>query len=108
MAGKRPKLVHPGEILLRNFMRPLGLSSYGLARALGVSIPTVNEIVRGRRAVTAPMALRISRYFGTTAQHWQNLQAVYDLVVARRRIGAAVKMIKPVPRRDRLKRLRSP
>jgi addiction module HigA family antidote len=63
MAGKKPKLVHPGEVLLRNFIRPLGLSSYGFAKALGVSIPTV----------TAPMALRISRYFGATAQHWQNL-----------------------------------
>jgi addiction module HigA family antidote len=107
MASKRPKLVHPGEILRRDFMRPLGLSSYGLARMLGVSIPTVNEIVRGRRAVTAPMALRFSRYFGTTAHYWQNLQAAYDLVLARRKIGAEVKMIKRAPRRNRFKRLRS-
>jgi addiction module HigA family antidote len=64
---------------LRKFMKPLALSSYKLAKVLRVSIPTVNEIVRERRAITAAMALRLSRYFGTTPQLGQSLQAEYDL-----------------------------
>ena len=82
MTTRKLKSVHPGDILLRDFMEPLGLSSYKLAKELGVSVPTVNEIARRRRAVTAEMALRLSHYFGTTAQLWQNLQAQYDLEVA--------------------------
>jgi addiction module HigA family antidote len=83
-------------------MKPLALSSYKVAKALRVSIPTVNEIVRERRAITAAMALRLSRYFGTTPQHWQSLQAEYDLELARRKIGKAVmKKIKPLSRRNR-------
>jgi len=70
-------------------MEPLQLSAYRLAKELGVSPPTVNEIVRHRRAVTAEMALRLSRYFGTSAELWQQLQAQYDLEIARTRIGKA-------------------
>jgi antitoxin HigA-1 len=78
-------------------MQPLKLSSYKLAKELGVAVPTVNEIVRRRRAVTAEMALRFSRYFGTTAQLWQNLQARYDLEMANRRIGKKVaRAIRPL------------
>jgi len=87
MATKRHRPVHPGDILLRDFMQPLNLSSYRVAKDLGVTAPTVNEIVRRRRAITAEMALRLSRYFGTTAQLWQNLQAQYDLEIASRKIG---------------------
>jgi addiction module HigA family antidote len=101
MATKKLKPVHPGDILLRDFMEPLGLSSYKLAKELGVSVPTVNEITRRRRAVTAEMALRFSHYFGTTAQLWQNLQAQYDLEVASQKIGKQVKRgIKPLPQTD--------
>ena len=82
MATKKLRPVHPGDILLRDFMQPLKLSSYKLAKELGVTAPTVNEILRRRRAVTAEMALRFSRYFGTTAQLWQNLQSQYDLEIA--------------------------
>src|SRR2546430_12458096 len=78
MAAKRLRPVHPGDILLHDFMRPLKLSSYKVAKELGVAAPTVNEIVRRRRAITAEMALRLSRYFGTSAQLWQNLQTRYD------------------------------
>jgi addiction module HigA family antidote len=82
-------------------MEPLQLSAYGLAKTLGVSAPTVNELVRRRRAVTAEMALRLARYFGTSAQLWQNLQAQYDLEVATEKIGKAVaKRIEPLPRRE--------
>ena len=101
MATKKLRPVHPGDILLHDFMQPLKLSSYKLAKELGVTAPTVNEIVRRRRAVTAEMALRFSRYFGTTAQLWQNLQAQYDLEIANRKIGKQVEpKIQPFPRPD--------
>ena len=102
MATQKRRPVHPGQILLHEFMKPLGLSSYKVAKALSVSIPTVNEIVRERRAVTAAMALRLSRYFGTTPQHWQSLQTEYDLGRARQKMGKpATKKIKPLSRRNR-------
>jgi antitoxin HigA-1 len=90
MATKRLRPVHPGDILLRDFMRPLKLSSYKVAKELGVTAPSINEIVRRRRAVTAEMALRLSRFFGTSAELWMNLQAQFDLEVANRRIGKKV------------------
>lgn len=98
MATKRLRPVHPGDILLHDFMEPLNISSYKLAKALGVSAPTVNEIVRGRRAVTAEMALRFSAYFGTTAQFWLNLQSQYDLEAAGQKIGKKAAMIKGHPK----------
>jgi len=80
-------------------MQPLKLSSYRLAKELGVTAPSVNEIVRRRRAVTAEMALRLSRYLGTSAQLWLNLQAQYDLEVIRRRIGKKLeRAIRPISR----------
>lgn len=106
MATKRLRPVHPGDILLHDFMEPLELSSYKLARELGVSVPTVNEIVRRRRAVTAEMALRLSRYFSTTAQLWQNLQSQYDLEIASQKIGKTVaRAIQPLPRPDLAERV---
>lgn len=75
--------VHPGEVLLEDFLRPLGISQYRLAKALRVYPRRVNEIVHGKRAVSADTALRLARYFGTTAELWMNLQAHYDLEVAR-------------------------
>ena len=71
--------VHPGEILLEDFMRPLGISQYALAKAISVPPRRINEIVHGKRAVTADTALRLARYFGTDAQSWLNLQSHYDL-----------------------------
>ena len=101
MAAKRLRPVHPGDILLHDFMRPLKLSSYKVAKELGVAAPTVNEIVRGRRAITAEMALRLSRYFGTSPQLWQNLQSQYDLEIANKKIGKKVeRAIQPLPRPD--------
>ena len=97
MATRKLKPVHPGDILAHDFMGPLGLSAYKLAKELGVSTPTVNEIARRRRAVTAEMALRFSRYFGTTARLWQNLQAQYDLELASRKIGKQTVLIKAHP-----------
>ena len=101
MANKRLRPVHPGDILLHDFMQPLKLSSYRVAKELGVTAPTVNEIVRRRRAITAEMALRLSRYFGTTAQLWQNLQTQYDLEIASRKIGRRLESaITPLARPD--------
>jgi addiction module HigA family antidote len=100
MRMRRQRLVHPGAILWHEFMKPLALSSYKVAKELGVSIPTVNDMVRERRAVTAAMALRLSRYFGTKPNLWQNLQAEFDLERARRKVGVSVtKRIKPLSRR---------
>jgi antitoxin HigA-1 len=90
MATRRLRPVHPGDILKHDFLQPLGLSAYRVAKDVGVSLPTVNDIVRRRRAVTAEMALRFARYFGTSAQLWQNLQSQYDLEVAQARIGSSV------------------
>ncbi|MBA1241918.1 MULTISPECIES: HigA family addiction module antitoxin [Pseudomonas] len=78
--GMRP--IHPGEILREEFMVPMGLSASALARALGVSAPTVNDIARERRGISADTALRLSRCLGTTPEFWVNLQASYDLRVA--------------------------
>ena len=76
-----------------------------MAKELGVAAPTVNEIVRQRRAITAEMALRLSRYFGTSAQLWQNLQTQYDLEIASKRIGKKVeRAIQPLGRPDLLDR----
>ena len=99
MASTRLRPVHPGDILLHDFMQPLKLSAYRVAKELGVAAPTVNEIVRRRRAITAEMALRLSRYFGTSAQLWQNLQTQYDLEVASKKIGRKVeRSIRPLQR----------
>lgn len=79
--------IHPGEVLLEDFMKPLHLSQYALANALGVPPRRINEIVHGKRAITADTALRLGRYFGLNAQSWMNLQAHYDLEVAEIKLG---------------------
>lgn len=86
----RPKLapVHPGEILMEDYLVPLGLSRHRLAQDLSVPPRRINEIVHGKRAVTADTALRLARYFGTSEQFWLNLQSRYDLEVERDRLGA--------------------
>ena len=75
--------IHPGEILREEFMKPRGLSQNALARALNVPPRRINEIVLGKRAITADTALRLARYFGTTAELWTGLQSDYDLRLAR-------------------------
>ncbi len=74
--------VHPGEILMEEFMKPFGLSQYRLAQDLGVPALRISQIVHGKRAVTADSALRLARYFGTSAQLWMRLQAQYELELA--------------------------
>lgn len=73
--------VHPGEVLAEEFLEPLGLSQYRVAKDINVPARRINEIVHGKRAVTADTALRLARYFGTSARFWLNLQAQYDLDV---------------------------
>src|SRR2546421_6249739 len=80
--------IHPGEILLEEFLTPLGVSQYRLAKETSVPPRRINEIVRGLRSVSADTALRLSRYFGTSERFWLNLQTRYDLEVEKDRLGA--------------------
>ncbi len=83
--------VHPGEVLLEEFLVPMEISQNRLARDIGVPPRRVNEIVHGRRAVTADTALRLARYFGTSEGFWMGLQADYELEEARTRLGDRLK-----------------
>lgn len=87
MAAKKLAPVHPGEVLLEEFLKPLGLSQNRLALAISVPPRRINEIVLGKRRVTAETALRLARYFDTTPQFWLGLQADYDLDVAEDALG---------------------
>jgi addiction module HigA family antidote len=79
--------VHPGEVLLEEFLLPLGLTQYRLAKGLSVPPRRIDEIVHGTRAVTADTALRLARFFGTSERFWLNLQTAYDLELERDRLG---------------------
>lgn len=80
--------VHPGEVLLAEFLEPDGLSQYRLANDISVPPRRINEIVHGKRSVTADTALRLARYFGTTPRFWLSLQAQYDLDIETDRLGS--------------------
>jgi addiction module HigA family antidote len=82
--------IHPGETLREDFLKPLGLTANRLAMELVVPVTRVNDIVRGKRAITADTALRLARYFGTTPQFWTNLQANYELELAADARGAEI------------------
>lgn len=82
--------VHPGEVLLEDFMKPLGLSQYRVAKDIGVSALRISQIVRGMRAVTADTALRLARYLGTTPGIWMRLQARHDLEVVQAKLGKSI------------------
>lgn len=87
MTENRMRPIHPGEILREEFLAPIDMTPHALAQALRLSAPRINDIVRERRAVTPETALRLARYFGTTAQFWLNLQAAYDLKQAQMQVG---------------------
>lgn len=96
MTEEKMSPVHPGEILLEDFMKPLGLSQYRLAKDIGVYPRRVNEIIQGKRSISADTALRLARFFGTSAEVWMNLQAHYDLEVARDEVEERViREVKP-------------
>jgi addiction module HigA family antidote len=88
--------VHPGEILLEEFLRPLEVSQYQLAKAVDVPARRINEIVHGQRRISADTALRLARYFGTSERFWMNLQARYDLEVEKDKLGGALDDIQPL------------
>ncbi|GMR14377.1 MAG: HigA family addiction module antitoxin [Gemmatimonadota bacterium] len=87
MATKTLPPIHPGEVLLEEFLEPMGISQYRLAKDISVPPRRINEIVHGKRSVTADTALRLARYFGTSDRFWINLQTGYDLDVERDRLG---------------------
>ena len=93
--------VHPGEILLEEFLKPMNISQYRLATDIGVHPRRINEIVHGKRAITADTALRLSRYFGLSERFWLNLQTRYDLEIEKDRLGdqleREVKVLTTVP-----------
>ena len=88
--------VHPGEILLEEFLEPLHVSQYQLAKSLSVPPRRINEIVHGQRRISADTALRLARYFGTSERFWMNLQARYDLEVEKDRLGDSLDEIQPL------------
>jgi len=87
MSARRLQPIHPGEILREEFLDPMGISQYRLARDINVDPRRINAIIHGKRAITADTALRLGRYFGTSERFWLNLQAQYDLEVERDQLG---------------------
>ena len=88
MPGRKMAPIHPGEILLEEFLRPMDISQYRLAKSINVTARRINEIVHGNRRISADTALRLARYFGTTERFWMNLQTRYDLEVEKDRLGS--------------------
>ncbi|MCV7382406.1 HigA family addiction module antitoxin [Mycolicibacter longobardus] len=90
--------IHPGEILMEDFIEGFGITQNKLAVAIGVPPRRINEIVHGKRGITADTALRLSKYFGTSAEFWMNLQMHYELRIERRALGQKVAAIEPLQR----------
>ena len=88
---RKIKPIHPGEILLEEFLKPMEISQYRLAHSISVPPRRINEIVLGKRAITADTALRLSMYFGLSDRYWINLQSWYDLEIEKDRLGARLK-----------------
>ena len=89
--------IHPGEILLEDFMEPLGLTAYRVAKDIGVDPPRIHSIIAGRRSISADTALRLGQYFGVSAQFWLNLQSQYDLEIAKDKIDKGGSLSKIIP-----------
>jgi addiction module HigA family antidote len=90
MAKKMTDPIHPGEILMEEFLEPLGISQYRLAKDISVSPRRINEIVHGKRSITADTALRLAKFFGTTERFWLNLQVRYDLEIEKDRLSGVL------------------
>lgn len=88
--------IHPGEVLLEEFLEPLGVTQHHLAVSIDVPPRRINEIVHGKRRITADTALRLARYFGTTDRFWLNLQTRFDLEVEKDHLGASLEAIRPL------------
>jgi antitoxin HigA-1 len=91
LSGRRLAAVHPGDVLLKEFIEPLGLTRYRVAKSIGVAQRRLDEICSGKRAVTADTAIRLGRFFSVEPQLWMNLQAQYDLEAAEQRLGPTVR-----------------
>ena len=87
--------IHPGEILREEFLRPMRISGYALAKALAVKPQSVNDIVLKKRGISANMAMRLARFLGTSPEFWMNLQSAYELTKARRVLGQKIEKIRP-------------
>jgi len=98
MATKLLDPIHPGEILYEDFMKPLGLTQYRVAKDIGVPALRISQIVRGRRSVTADTALRLAHFFGTSPQFWLNLQSLYEIRLAEEKSGKAIKKLPSLKR----------
>ncbi|MGH3764461.1 MAG: HigA family addiction module antitoxin [Pseudonocardiaceae bacterium] len=88
--------IHPGEVLMQEYLEPLAVTQHRLAVAIGVPPRRINEIVHGKRRISADTALRLARYFGTTERFWLNLQGRYDLEVERDRLATILENIRPL------------
>ena len=97
MSDDRLPNIHPGEVLLEEFLQPMGLSQYRLAKELHVPGRRINEIIHGKRGVSVDTALRLARFFGTTDRFWLNLQMLYDLELERGRLQPQLDAIVPLP-----------
>jgi len=100
MTEKKFPLVHPGEILLEEFLKPMNITRYRLAKSIQVPQRRIDEICNGQRGITADTALRLARFFGTDAQSWINLQAHYDLEKAAPMVADVLKKIEPVEKQQ--------
>ena len=87
MKNEKMAPIHPGEILQEDFLKPMGISQYRLSKDISVPPRRINEIVLGKRSVSADTALRLSKYFGTSERFWLNIQAKYDLEVEKDKLG---------------------
>ena len=92
----KPAPIHPGEVLLAEFLEPLGVTQHRLAVPVGVPPRRINEIVHGKRRITADTALRLARYFGTTDRFWLNLQTRFDLEIEKDHLGSSLDQIRPL------------
>ena len=96
MVKRKLPPIHPGEILKEEFIEPLGITPYRVAKDTHMPATRISEIIKGRRSITADTALRFSRYFGTTAEFWMNLQVRYELEIAQDQLGDSLKHVKPL------------
>lgn len=92
MATNKMRAIHAGEILREEFLAPLGITPHALAMSLRVPAPRINDVVREKRAITVDTAMRLARYFDTTAQFWMNLQSTYDLKVAEKTLSQKIEL----------------
>jgi len=91
MRKQKMKPIHPGEVLLEDYLKPLRMSQNALAKAIGVPADRISEIVRGRRGITGDTAVRLAHYFDTTPDLWSGLQVDYEIELARDRLGGKLK-----------------